>query len=75
MLVVGWGLTLAVVAQWISDPVTGWFGASPGTFYQGSAARMVGRDGGWLVTWLVAVVLWVAGSLFLLRSGPPPDTD
>jgi hypothetical protein len=74
VLVVAWGLTLAVVASVVAtEHRTGdWFNYAPttSTYSDGAVGPGTAR---WVITWLVAIVLWAVGALRLLRTDRPPD--
>jgi len=80
VLVIGWGLILATMAAALSAelapglPEDAWFNYAPnsGVFYSGSPS---GVSWGRALIWLAAIVLWMVGSLLLLRTARPTRRD
>ena len=78
VLVIGFGAGLCLVGGWIANrgrPVTGWTSYAPLT----ASSPAVSGPGlhPWvrMVIWLAVVVIWVVGSLVVLRSPRPSAAE
>jgi hypothetical protein len=75
--VIAFGLALRLLGAYITALTFGWVGYAPLSNSLHAPTRLLNgglNTGPTLLLWLGLVVVWAAGSLFILRSGRQGDT-